>query len=115
LRRRGQLSRAEAQCACAVLRLVAAHGGDDGARALIRGRQRVEMSAEMLLDLPFGLGEECKVPAVAERTGERADRERARIPERIEQARASAELPDALGAPGEMVLLFPCGLLERRP
>ena len=68
----------------------------------------------MLLDLALGLGEEREIPAVAQRAGRGADRERARVPQRIEQARPAAELADALGAPGEMVLLLARRLLQRR-
>src|SRR5882762_5655489 len=97
-----------------MLRLVRAHRRDDGARALVGGRQPLEVPGQMLLHLALGLGEEREVPAVAERARKGADGERARIPQWIEQARASAELADALGAPGQMVLLFLRRLLERR-
>src|SRR5436190_16193557 len=97
-----------------MLRLVAAHRADDRARALVRRWQLAEMTGEMLLDLSLGLGEERQVPAVAERASERADGERARVPQRIQQARSAAELADTLRAPGEMVFFFARGLLERR-
>ena len=42
--------------------------------------------------------------------GDQADAEGARVPERIEQARAGAEFAQALGGPGEVV-----GFLARRP
>ena len=94
-------------------RLVGAHRLDHGARAPVGGGQRLEVTRQVLLDLALGLGEEGEVPAVAERAGDSADRERAGVPERIEQARPAAELADALGAPREMVLLLARRLLER--
>ncbi len=51
-------------------RLVGAHRFDHGAGAPVGGRQRVEVARQVLLDLPLGLGEEGKVPAVAERAGD---------------------------------------------
>ena len=68
---------------------------------------------EVLLDLALGLGEEREVPAVAQRAGERAHRERAGVPQRVEQARPAAELADALGAPREVVFLLARRLFQR--
>ena len=96
-----------------MLCLVVAHRLDDRTRALIRGREPGEVPVEMLLDLPLGFREKRQVPAIAERTGKRADGERARIPERIKQARPPAELTNALGAPGEVVFLLARRMLER--
>src|SRR5260221_7296856 len=67
----------------------------------------------MRIHLALGLGEERQAPAVAERAGGGADGKRARIPQRIEQARRATELPDPLGAPREMVLLLARGLVQR--
>ena len=94
-------------------RLVGAHRLDHRARAAVVRRQRLEVARQVLLDLALGLGEEGEVPAVAQRAGGRADGERAGVPERIEQARPAAELADALGAPGEVVLLLARRALQR--
>src|SRR6185503_3695111 len=111
-RRRRELARAEALRALAVARLVAAHGLDQGARARIAFRQRREVTREVLLDLALGLGEEREIPAIPGGAGGRADGQRARVPERIEQARPPAELADARGAPGEVVFLLARRALE---
>jgi len=107
------LGGAERDRARAVARLVGAHRLDYGARAPVGRRQHVEVTRQVLLDLALGLSEEGEIPAVAERAGDGADRERARVPKRIEEARPAAELADPLGAPGEVVLLLARRLLER--
>ena len=75
----------------------------------------LEVAAEVFFHLAFGLGKESEIPAIAQRAGGRAHGEGSRVPERIEQARPAAELLDALGAPGEVVLLFQRRLLQRQP
>ncbi len=70
------------------------------------------MTGEVLLHLALGLGEEGEIPPVAEQAGGRADGERSRVPQRIQQARPAAELADALGAPCEVVLFLACCLLQ---
>ena len=64
------------------------------------------MTFEMPFDLPLGLGDEAEAGAVADKAGERADGERAGIPERIQQAGAGAELLEAGLAPGEVIGLL---------
>src|SRR5258708_26176509 len=73
------------------------------------------MAGEVLFDLTLGFGEESEIPAVTQDPGGHPERKRSRIPQRIEQAGASAELADALRAPGEMIALLPAGALESRP
>jgi hypothetical protein len=53
--------------------------------------------------LPLRLCDEAETGAVAGEPGEGADRERACIPQRIEQAGPATQLVDARCAPGEMV------------
>src|SRR5438132_32207 len=72
------------------------------------------MPGQMLFDLALRLGEEREVPAIPQSPRKRADRERARIPKWVEQARPSAKLANPLDTPGEVVLLFPRRLRERR-
>src|ERR687888_361066 len=64
--RRGQFRRAQTTRGTAMLRLVGAHGGDNGPRALIPARQRLEVTRQMLLHLALGLREESEVPAIAQ-------------------------------------------------
>ena len=79
---------------------------DDRAAAEIVARQSLEMSLEVALDLRFGLGEEAHAPAIAGDAGNDAERERTRIPERIEQTRARTQLGEAPAAPREVVALL---------
>src|SRR5262245_9632070 len=71
------------------------------------------MPGEMLLDLALGFGEEREIPPVAKRARGCPDREGTGVPERIEQARAAAQLADALRAPRQMILFLARRLLER--
>ena len=45
----------------------------------------------MTFDLAFGLGEKSQVPFVAQDAGDRAERERRRVKQRIEITRAPAQ------------------------
>src|SRR5262245_15643461 len=93
--------------------LVTLHRAHDRTGAGVRRAQAVEMALEMALDLPFGLLEEAEVPGVAELARGVADRERARVPERIEEARPYPELRDALLGAREVVFLLARRPLER--
>jgi len=68
--------------------------------------QSREMFIEMTFDLPLGFDDEAETHAVAQQSGRGADREGARIPERIQQARTGVELLQPCLAPGEMVGFF---------
>ena len=69
----------------------------------------------MLLHLALRLGEEREIPAVAEQAGADTQRERARVPQRIEETRPPAEGADAVHAPGEVIGLLARRLLQRLP
>ena len=86
--------------------LVGLHPFQDRAALLIMGRDLGQMVVEMILDLTFGLDHEAETPFVARQTRQRAQREGAGIPERIEQALAVAEFLQPLFAPGQMVVLL---------
>ena len=101
-----QFRRAEFQRSLPVLRLVGAHRFDNRAGPAIAGRKPRQMPVEVLLDLALGFGQKAEAMPVAKRTRRRAERERAAVPERIEQAQAPAEFADAAGAPGEVILLL---------
>src|SRR5262249_35793084 len=111
--RRWQLCRSERERARTVSGLVVAHRAHELASTAILRGQPLEVSGQMLLHLALGLGEEREIPTVPEQAGAGAYRERSRIPEGIQQARAATELGDALRAPGEMVFLFARRALER--
>jgi hypothetical protein len=104
-----QLGAARAQRVVSVTRFVRTHLLHDRARASVRLRQAMQMSFEMLDHLSLGLGDEAEAGAIARQSRERADRKRSRIPQRVEQAGATAQLLDPARAPGEMV-----GFLTRR-
>ena len=57
----------------------------------------------MPFDLAFGFRHEPEARTVTEQSGERADGDRACVPERIQEARAGAELVQSVPAPGEVV------------
>src|SRR5262249_34852524 len=62
-----------------------------------------EVAVEMALDLTLGLGDEAEAGTITEERGAGAERERAGVPERVEETRPRAELPEARLAPGEGV------------
>src|SRR5579883_3179949 len=105
----------------AVSSLIRAHLLHDGAALQIAGRQAAEVLVEMTLDLPLRLHDEAEAGPIAGESGQRPDAERARIPQRVEEARAGFELPQPCLAPGEMVGLLasgieqdPAGRLDRK-
>ena len=65
--------------------------------------QTREMLIEVAFDLALGFDHEAEAHAVAQQCGGGADRERAGVPERIQQARTGVELLQTCLAPGEMV------------
>src|SRR6476661_5988815 len=105
-----QSCRARVFCLPTVADLVVAHRLDDGATSLVVGRQPFEMALEMAFHLPLSFGHEAEARLVAEQCRERADAERAGIPEWIENAGSRAEFAQPRLAPGEVVGLFAGGV-----
>src|ERR1700761_6598503 len=68
------------------------------------------MVAQMRFDLLFSLGYKPEAGAVAQRAGKRADRERADIPCRIQNAWPTVELFQAQLAPSQMIHFLLCRL-----
>jgi len=68
--------------------------------------QSRQMLIEMAFDLSFGFDDEAEAHAVAQQSSRGTDRERAGIPEWIQQARAGVELFQPGLAPGEVVGFF---------
>ena len=99
----------------AVARLVVAHLLDDGAALRIGGGQALHVRRQVLLDLALGFDDEAQIDAIAGDARGDADRERARIPERIEPRRAIVELREALLRPREVFLLLARGRGELAP
>jgi hypothetical protein len=87
--------------------LVVAHLRDDRTTLRIGHRQPLDVRGQMLFDLALGLDDEAEVGAIAGDAGRQADRERSRIPERIQKRRSRAELGQPLLRPRQMVLLVP--------
>src|SRR5580692_10678864 len=75
-------------CSRAVRDLLRPHRFKYGTAADITRRQSAKVFIEMSLDLALGLGHEAEAGAILGERCERADREGAGIPERVEQARA---------------------------
>ena len=73
------------------------------------------MSLQVLLDLPLGFRHEAEAGTVADARGSQADRERASIPERVEEAGPATQIANALLRPREVVGFLTRGLLEHRP
>ena len=80
---------------------------------MVGRRQAIQVAVQMRLDLALGLRHEAQAQLVAQPARHQAQSEGARIPERIEQAGAAAELGNALRAPRKMVFFLARGALER--
>src|SRR5215469_2384027 len=85
--------------------LLGPHGFKYGTAARITRGKSVEMLIEVPFYLSLRLGDEPQAGAVAEQSGSRADEERARIPEWIEQAWTRGKLAEPHLAPRQMVRL----------
>src|SRR5580704_14565265 len=83
--------------------LFGSHGFKYGTAAGIARREPAEVLIEVALHLTLGLDDEAETGAVTHEGGQCADGEGAGVPERVEQARPRAELPEARLAPGEMI------------
>jgi hypothetical protein len=87
----------------------------NGARAFIGRRKLLEVARQVLLYLALRFGKEGEIPAVAQDAGGNAHRQRARVPNWIQEARAPAQFMDALSAPREVVLLLGRSFFKRTP
>ena len=67
----------------------------------------------MRFDLALGLANEAEALGVGTKPREHADAEAARVPKWREPARATAELLDACGAPGEVIAFLARGVGEQ--
>ena len=93
--------------------LVGVHLLEQGAAAVIAGRELREVIIEVLDHLAFGLDDEPETPPIAGKPGRGADGERTGVPERIESARRRTELFEPRATPHEMIVLFAGRLLHR--
>ncbi len=85
---------------------------EDGAAALIRDRELLEMIAQVGADLLLGRRDESQAPAVADRAGERAEAKRHPVEQRVQHAGMTVEFVYPLLAPGKMIDLLGRGLLH---
>src|SRR5688572_12631611 len=98
-----------------MLVLVPAHLLEHCTAARVGLGKRGEMALEMALDLGLGFGEEAHAPTISCKPGDHAEAKRARIPERVQEARPRFELFQPCAAPREVVALLARGPLQRRP
>ena len=75
----------------------------------------VQMAVEMLLHLTLGFGHEAEADAVAQAPCREADRERAGVPERIQQTGTRVERFETFGSPREMIFFLDRGVIEHGP
>jgi DNA polymerase-3 subunit delta len=87
----------------AVAFLVATHRFENRAAARILLGQLLQVLGQMVGHLPFGFVDEAEAPAIAAEAGERADRERAGVPQRLQLARRIVELAEAFFAPAQVI------------
>src|SRR5690606_27585367 len=93
---------------------VGGHALEHGRALPVGARQTLEMIVEMRFDLALGLGDEAQAHAIAGETGSETDADAAQVPERVEQARAAAELFEPCVAPREMIALLGSRVRELR-
>ena len=79
-----------------MLHFVGFHLLQNLAAAFVFLRELLQMFGEMAFHLAFGFGHESQAHFIAQRAGESADRERACVPQGVQQAGAAVE-PDAVG------------------
>src|SRR5690606_289210 len=73
------------------------------------------MAFEMLDDLALRFGDESQASAIAREPREGTDRERARVPDRIQYAQPTIELADSFCTPSEMIRLLARRFHQRFP
>ena len=89
------------------------HALDHRPRLGVAAPELFDVSLQVLLHLPLGLGEKSEIPALAQTARRVTESERTRVPQGVEQAEPAAELAYALGTPGEMISLLAIRRLER--
>src|SRR5664279_5680860 len=70
------------------------------------------MALQVRAYLTFCFGQKSQIPFVAQCSSQCAKRQRSRIPERVEQTQASAQLIHTVRSPGQMFGLLPSRVLE---
>src|SRR3989338_8489967 len=91
---------------------VLAHLIENRPALFIGRRQLFEVPIQVFYDLALGFGDKSQTPLFTRQSGCRADSKGACVPERIEITRVRAELAEALGSPGKVVVLLGRGLFH---
>jgi hypothetical protein len=100
--RRRQFACAETDSGIRVRNLVEAHLGDDCPGPSVLNRQFAEVMIKVRFDLSLGFGQKAQAPGVAQSASSHADGQRAKVPERVQQACAAAQISKAALGPGQM-------------
>jgi len=98
-----------------VRRFVVFHVRNYRTRGDIAGWKAVEVAFQVPLHLPLRLDDEAEADRGARPACQQADPEGARVPQRIQRARTSAQFAQALRCPHQMVGFFARGVLELAP
>lgn len=97
-------------CGLTVLGLIGLHLQCNGATAGVSRRQApvgvFQVTVQVLFNLRFCFGHKAQAGSVASHSGQHTDGIRARVPCRPKPARCCIQLTQALGAPGQVILLF---------
>jgi hypothetical protein len=93
--------------------LIVGHLFENGFAAQIFRAQALEVTAQMRFDLFFRLSDEAKAGAIAPDTGKGTEGQRAKVPNRVQNAGPPFEFLQALLAPGQMIDFLGGGLLHR--
>src|SRR4029077_15820605 len=100
------------------LRLLLLHCLDDHARSGIAACEPLDVALQVFFDLALGLREKAAVAPAARAPCPKPQRERARVPNRVQQAQPTAEFAHPVGAPCQVIALLARrlaqGLLDRR-
>jgi hypothetical protein len=85
-----------------VRNLVETHLGHDCPGPNVLNRQLAEVMIKVRFDLSLGFGQKAQAPGVAQFASSDADGQRAKVPDRVQQACAPAQFNKAALGPGQM-------------
>ena len=85
---------------------ITAHGIHHCAAGCICARQAPQVLIQVALHLAFGFSDEPQAGGIAKGCGERADGERAGVPQGIEEAGTGPQFPQASLTPAQVIGLF---------
>jgi hypothetical protein len=92
--------------------LVIDHLANDDAGRYISGWQALQMTLKVLLDLVLGLDDKAQAHWVTRSAGDKADAERARVPNWIQKAGMRIQCLQPLLSPGQVIGLLACCVFE---